>query len=107
MSELVEENILLGGQISNKHPIFQDLAQIASNGFPWWFLKKSQDPEWKKKTVVEKVTDIIYVSGQIEFINNSSELTKLSAIMGDTRRRFSLRGLNDELTARTNRPTEP
>jgi hypothetical protein len=97
-----EEFILLGGQISSKIPIYQDLAQIASYGFTWWFLKNALDPKWKKKTAHEKVLDIIYTSGQIEFINASSELTKLSAIIGDSRRRVSMKGLKDELTARIN-----
>lgn len=97
MSELVEETILLGGQISNKHPIFQDLAQIASNGFLWWFMLKMKDPAWMKLTPQEKLLDIIYTSGQVEFINNSSELTKLSAIMGDTRKNYTSKGLKDAL----------
>lgn len=102
-----EEFILLGGQISSKYPIYQDLAQIASYGFTWWFLSHALDPKWKKKTAHEKVLDIIYTSGQIEFINTSSELTKLSAIIGDSRRRVSMKGLKDELTARINNSPEP
>lgn len=102
MSEVQEDTILLGGQISAKHPIFQDLAQLASSGFTFWFLKTATNPEWKKKTATEKILDIIYTNGQIEFINNTGELTKLAAIMGDTRRRYSMKGLRDELTARTN-----
>jgi hypothetical protein len=108
MSEYTtEENIFLGGQISGKHPLYQDLAQLANSGFIWWFLKKNNDPEWKNKPAKDKVQDIIYVSGQIEFINNTSELTKLSAIMGDTRRRYSQKGLRDELTARIYKSPEP
>jgi hypothetical protein len=106
-NENVEESIFLGGQISGKHPIYKDLAQLASSGFVWWLLKTSQDLEWKKKTPQEKIQDIIYTSGQIEFINNSSELTKLSAIMGDTRKRYSQKGLKDELTARIYQSPQP
>jgi len=102
-----EENIFLGGQISGKHPVYQDLAQLSSSGFIWWFLKTSRNPEWKKKSAAEKIQDIIYVTGQIEFINNSSELTKLSAIMGDTRKTSSLKGLKDELTARIYKSPQP
>lgn len=92
-----EEIILLGGQISGKHPIFKDLAQLASYGMPWWLFKSMQDPNWKKKTGRDKILDLIYTSGQVEFINNSSELTKLSAILGDYRQRFSSKGLKDVL----------
>lgn len=103
-----EEKLFYGGQVSAKHPIYQDIAQLASAGFIWWFLGKATDPKWKEKKPLEKIQEIIYASGQIEFINNSSELTKLSAIMGDTRKRYDQRGLKDELSsARVQKSSEP
>jgi hypothetical protein len=99
--------ILLGGQISSKHPIFKDIAQLSSYAGAWVLLNKLKNPDFKKLTATDKISDIIYSLGQIEFINTSGELTKLSAILGDTRQRHSQKGLKDELTQRIYGSTQP
>lgn len=102
-----EEKLFYGGQVSGKHPILQDLAMLASYGFPWWLINRTSDENWKKKSALEKLKEILKVSGQIEFINSSSELTKLSAIMGDTRKNYDQKGLRDELTKRIHNASKP
>jgi len=97
MSEdYVEENILLAGQISNKLPIFKTIAMMdQENAFAFHLIELI--PTLKDKAPIEKAQEIIKLSGQINFMSNCSELSKLAAIMGDTRRRFSSKNLKEAL----------
>lgn len=101
MSEdYTEENILLAGQISNKHPIFKTIAQLDhDSAFAYHFLDLM--PSLKGQPVREQLKEVIKLNGQINFITSLSELSKLAAIVGDTRKRFSAKGLKEALaTAR-------
>lgn len=101
------EYILLGGQISEKLKIFKDLAQLADNAFIWAVLENYQKIK-EQKTILDKAKMIIYLEGQTMFMQNqTSELTKLSAILGDTRTKYSAKGLRDDITARINAAPEP
>lgn len=102
-----QENVFLGGKISKIFPEYKDFAQLASFGFPWWFLKTIQDQEWKRKTSKQKISSILYVMGQLEFMNNSTEITKLSAIVGDQTRDYSSKELKNVLARIRNRGTFP
>jgi hypothetical protein len=104
MSEdYVEENILLAGQISNKEPIFKTIAMMDhENAFAYHFI--ALIPTLKDKTPLEKVQEIIKLSGQVNFMSSCSELSKLAAIMGDTRRRFSAKKLKESLAYARNEP---
>jgi hypothetical protein len=95
-----QDYIFLGGQISAKHPIFKDIAQLGSYAQAYLLLRRFKDPEWKKLPAHEKILNIISVLGQIEFMQNSGELTKLSAILGDTRQKFNQASLRDDLNKR-------
>jgi hypothetical protein len=103
MSEdFIEENILLAGQISNKEPIFKTIAMMDhENAFAYHLIELI--PKIKDLEPVEKVKEIIKLTGQVNFMTGCSELSKLAAIMGDTRRRFSARKLKESLAyVRTN-----
>jgi hypothetical protein len=56
---------------------------------------------------VEQARALIYMKGQINFMANCGELTKLSAIMGDTRKSFSSKGLKDALWRYRTNPNQP
>lgn len=102
MSEdYVEENILLAGQISNKEPIFKTIAMMDhENAFAYHLIDLV--PKIKDMDTTNKVKEIIKLCGQVNFMSNCSELSKLAAIMGDTRRRFSAKKLKESLAhART------
>lgn len=103
----MEESLLFGGKLSGAYPVYKDLAQLSSYGFPWWLLNRISQEEWKQKSSLDKVKEILYVSGQIEFINATDVLTKLAASLGDSRRRVSMAGLKDELAARTSQSSNP
>jgi hypothetical protein len=99
MSEdYVEENILLAGQISNKEPIFKMIAQMDyDNAYMYHFLDLIPQLTDKTKTPIEKMKLLIKLNGQVKFMTGCSELSKLSAIVGDTRKRYSSKGLQDVL----------
>ena len=88
--------ILLGGQISNKIPEFKTIAQLDKNSaFIVCFLEDLE--RILSLSPVDQVKEIIKLNGRINFMNNCGELTKLSAIMGDTRKSYSSKGLKDVL----------
>lgn len=101
--EYTEENILLAGQISNKDSRFKTIAQMdKETGLAYHFIELTQSDTFKALQPIDKLKEIIKVTGQINFMASCSELSHLAAIMGDTRKRFSAKGLSDVLrNART------
>lgn len=99
--DYTEENILLAGQISNKHPVFKLIAQMDKESAFAYLILSSID-ETLQKEPMEQLKDLVLLNGQINFMSNCSELSKLAAIMGDTRRRTSFKGLKDSLVAAKN-----
>ena len=98
MSENVEENILLAGQISNAIPIFKTIAQMDhDSAFLYHFLDLLPELRKKDKTATEKLKDILLLNGRVNFMTGSSELSKLSAIVGDSRKRYSAKNLKEVL----------
>jgi hypothetical protein len=94
---LVQQEIFLGGQISNKHKIFQRIALMSSDYADLYFLVERM-PEWEKQENEDKIMlEILELFGMIDFVRGCSELTRLSMIMGDTRGRVSVKGVMDEL----------
>ena len=89
--ELTQEQIFLGGQVSNKHKIFQEIAHLDPDMALAYYVVKHHK-EWKKKRTEEGrdkvVLELIELLGVIDFMKNTTELTRLSMIMGDTRSRF-------------------
>lgn len=99
--DYTEENILLAGQISNKHPDFKLIAQMdKESAFAYMILDKME--AILEKEPLDQLKDLVLLNGQINFMSNCSELSKLAAIMGDTRRRTSFKGLKDSLVAAKN-----
>jgi hypothetical protein len=101
-----EENILLAGQISNKNPIFKMIAQMdKESGFAYHFIELIET--LKQKTPKQKIMEILKLNGQVNFMNNCGELSKLAAVMGDSRQRSTMKGIRDELTTRINNSSNP
>lgn len=92
----VEEQILLGGKISNIHPEYKDIAQnTPSNQKAVYILKN-----WEKlldKEPIEAVTEILKEFGKIDNFAQFGEITKLSAIVGDPRARHSGKKIKEAL----------
>ena len=92
--ELTAEQIFLGGQVSNKHRIFQEIAHLSPNIALCYYVMKHRE-EWKKKRQNGKGREVrlemLELLGAVEFIQNTTELTRLSMMMGDTRRKYNVR----------------
>ena len=94
----LEQQILLGGKISNKHKQFLVWAmQDPDLAFVMWYLDKEK--EWLKHNTPEEqqTRETLEVLAQLEFLKNTSELTKLSMIIGDPARSINVRKEMDEL----------
>jgi hypothetical protein len=99
-----EQKIFLGGQISYKHKEFMDFALYdPDTAFVIWFVENYDRLE--KLNDDEATVEILKVIGKLELIRYSSELTRLSMIMGDTRKRYSVRGVMDKLRHAQSNPT--
>jgi hypothetical protein len=99
MSEVQEENILLGGKIADKHKDFKDIARMDKDtGLAYLIISKKD--ELVKQPADKQVLMVLEMMGEINFMAGCTELTKLSAILGDTRQKHSFKGLKDELRTR-------
>ncbi len=86
----VEQQIYLGGQASEKHDDLKMLGLLGSYGDIYTLIKHW--PEIMQiKNRRERALKIIEILGMSDFMASCTELTKLSAILGDTRKRYSMR----------------
>jgi len=98
--KLIAEQIFLGGQVSNKHRIFQEISHLSPDtALPYYVMKHRK--EWHEKRQNGKSEEVrlemIELIGAIEFMQSCTELTRLSMIMGDTRQKHQVKGVMDEL----------
>jgi hypothetical protein len=101
----IEQQIFLGGQVSRKHKQFMDMAKLSPEYAELCFLISHMD-EWEKETDTKKVAlEILQGLGEIDFLRSTTELTRLSMILGDTRERYNVKKAIDEL--RKNRSDTP
>jgi hypothetical protein len=95
--EDAEERIMLGGKVSSKHQDFKKIAMMdPKTAFICLLLENLE--ELQTKNPLDQVTYLLELKGKINFMSTCTELTKLSAILGDTRQKYSQKGLKDELT---------
>ena len=89
-----EEQDFLGGRISNKHPIFKVLGRLAYDEaetyailefLEWFFVSPEADPI----EIAKKATEYV---GMGRFMALTQEITKLSMILGYTKKQ---RGYNE------------
>ena len=97
----IEQQIYLGGQASEKHDDLKMLGLLGSYGDIYTLIK-----HWPEivqiKNKRERALKIIEYLGMFDFMASCTELTKLSAILGDTRKKYSLR--RKEIPDRDNSP---
>lgn len=83
------ERLYLGGRISHTHPLFKKISKLGYEEaetyallefFEWW--DKHQDADLM--TVTKKIIELY---GMARFLPHTKELTRLSMILGDTRKR--------------------
>lgn len=85
----IQEKIYLGGQISQKYKIFQAIARMTPQYAKPYFIIKNMD-RWENMSEDEVILEIIEFLGEVEFVNQCTELSKLSMVMGDTRKRINI-----------------
>lgn len=97
----MEEQILLGGKISNKHQEYKKIAQnTPQNQKAVWFLEN-----WEallKLNPIDTVCQILTEFGKIDNFSGFGEITKLSAILGDSRTYHSGKKIKDVLRQKLN-----
>lgn len=86
----IEQTIFLGGQVSNKHKDFLEIARLSPDYAEMYMIMKEM-PKLEKMDDETCILRIIEISGEVDFIRQCSELTRLSAILGDTRKRYSMK----------------
>lgn len=94
----VEQTIFLGGKISGDHKEFKELALYdPDTSFVVWFMENQEELDKQLPDVA--MLEIVKTLGKLELIRTSTEITKLSMIVGDTRKRGALKGVIDGLRA--------
>jgi len=92
----IEQSILLGAQISSKHKEFQEFAMTdPDTAFIIWMLKNHD--KLKELPSKERTIAILTTMGELEFIRGTTEISRLSMIVGDTRPHLGMKGKMDEL----------
>ena len=94
-----EERIMLGGKVSAKHEVFKQIAMMdKETAFVYLFLKKLKTiQETSKDNPIDAALTILELDGQVNFMDRCTELTKLSAILGDTRQKYSQKDLKEDV----------
>jgi len=102
---MLEQQIFLGGQVSHKHKEFMEIARMSPDYADLYMLIKKM-PAWETQGNDDKILlQILELFGEIDLVRYSSELTRLSMIMGDTRGRYKGGDVMNELRkARSNTP---
>ncbi len=98
LSELnqIEQQIFLGGQVSHAHQEFKTIA-LMSPDYAEMFMLLEKFDKIELANPKKAIQELIMLLGEIDLVRYSSELTKLSMILGDTRDRYSAKGVIDEL----------
>lgn len=97
----IEQQIFLGGQISHKIELFKSLALLSPDFVTAYVMLTKQDEIMEQKTTKQKLEKMLYYIGLSRNMMNYTELTRLSMILGDTRRQYDMGKLKDELATRT------
>jgi hypothetical protein len=73
---------------------------------PWLVLKHEREIN-ACKTDEDLIVMLLELVGKARNMPNYTELTRLSMILGDTRQRYTMKGLKDELSRASQIPTQP
>lgn len=83
------QRLYLGGRISDKHQLFKELSKLGYEEAEmyamleyWEWLNKNGD-----KSLEDQMKKAVELLGMARFLPHTKELTRLSMILGDTRKR--------------------
>lgn len=103
----IEQQIFLGGQISYKHEIFKSLALLSPNYVTAYVMLTKRKEILAQPTPMEILEKMLYYVGLSQNMQNYTELTRLSMILGDTRGHYSSKELKGELSRATQENPQP
>lgn len=90
----IQEYLLLGGQISEKHQEFKEWAmQSPQEAFALEVIKK----DFEKMTDEQIVVWILETHAKLQFLEGTTEITKLAMIVGDVSTKLNVRDYIDRL----------
>lgn len=101
----MQEKIYLGGHISNKFQVFQKIARMTPDyAFAYLLIEKFE--EWEKTGTDDEqiMKELLELLGEIELVRQCTELTRLSMVVGDPRKRDSFKRGMDELRISQSNP---
>lgn len=96
---MIEQQIFLGGKVSHKHAEFMKMAKMSADYADLYFLVERIENWEKEQDLTKVILNIIETLGEIDFLRSTTELTRLSMIMGDTREHYDMGKVMDELRA--------
>ena len=84
----IEQQIFLGGQISNKIKEFQKIAELSPDYAEIYLFLDKLEEFIKIENPIELLKKIINLMGQVDMVRYTTELTRLSMVMGDTTKHY-------------------
>jgi len=88
-----QEYIFLGGKISGVHGEYKELARMNPETARIYLFLEQLDELLKEKDALELAKKLVHIFGVTEGMKGMSEITRLSMILGDTRKGKSLKDL--------------
>lgn len=85
----ISQTIFLGGQISHKHKEYQRYARMTPEMARIDYIIRNLD-DLLKKAPIEFLKEIVELLAITEGLKGFTELTRLSMILGDTRKRHAI-----------------
>ena len=82
------QKIFLGGQVSQAHTIFKDLALMSPDFAEMWLILEKIPSFLEITEPLEFLKALLKLLGQSESMKSYDQLTRLSMILGDTRKWF-------------------
>lgn len=88
-----QEYLFLGGKISGVHTEYKELARMTPETARIYLFFENLDELLKEKDALKLIKKLIHIFGVTEGMKGMSEITRLSMILGDTRKGKSLKAL--------------
>lgn len=86
----LEQQIFLGGQVSDKYKEFMTIAKMSPDYAEMYLLLEKWDEIEKEPDDQKAILKIIEILGEVDFMRYTTELTRLSMILGETRKHYDM-----------------
>lgn len=92
-----QEYIFLGGKISGVHKEYKEMARMTPETATLFCFLENIDEILKENNAFKLAKKLIHIFGIGEGMKGMSEITRLSMILGDTRKGHSLKNLRKKM----------